>query len=147
MQVFDDQTGAEPGWKGGEIGGKCGWFPEAYVERDEEGTGAVDWGTAGMSNSIATSEDSSFMAVPSSKVPAISPSPTPGQVGKINNRIYKSGKCHPRLACADCTGLSGMIIYAHVLSPVFPPYPLHQPPDWYIEVVYKSYKIVSFTKP
>ncbi|XP_052244351.1 intersectin-1-like isoform X10 [Dreissena polymorpha] len=79
VMVFDDQTGAEPGWKGGEIGGKCGWFPEAYVERDEEGTGAVDWGTAGMSNSIATSEDSSFMAVPSSKVPAISPSPTPGQ--------------------------------------------------------------------
>ncbi len=25
----------EPGWLGGELNGKVGWFPEAYVERDQ----------------------------------------------------------------------------------------------------------------
>ena len=40
-QVFDDQTGAEPGWKGGEKNGKSGWFPEAYVEKIQESSQTV----------------------------------------------------------------------------------------------------------
>ena len=27
----------EPGWLGGELGGKVGWFPEAFAERVVEG--------------------------------------------------------------------------------------------------------------
>ena len=39
--MFNDQTGAEPGWKGGEMNGKSGWFPEAYVEKVPESSQTV----------------------------------------------------------------------------------------------------------
>lgn len=84
--MFDDQTGAEPGWKGGEINGKCGWFPEAYVERVEESSQSVSQ-SADVTPGISTSEESSFISVPG-KMPAVSP--TPGQVKKMFfERIWK----------------------------------------------------------
>lgn len=82
--MFDDQTGAEPGWKGGELNGKCGWFPEAYVEKIEESS-QLEGGVADISTGITTSEDSSFMAV-QGKMPAVSP--TPGQVGLVVMLIW-----------------------------------------------------------
>ena len=30
--VVNPDQGHEPGWLGGELDGKVGWFPEAYVE-------------------------------------------------------------------------------------------------------------------
>ena len=39
---------------------------------------------------------------------------------RFNKNFHKSGKCRPRLAYVDCTGLSGMTPYAHSLSSVFP---------------------------
>ncbi|XP_064627366.1 intersectin-1-like isoform X4 [Lineus longissimus] len=36
VMVMNDQAGAEPGWMGGEMNGKSGWFPEAYVEKIED---------------------------------------------------------------------------------------------------------------
>ena len=33
FQVPDEQTGAEPGWMGGEREGHKGWFPKDYVEK------------------------------------------------------------------------------------------------------------------
>jgi len=88
VNVFDDQTGAEPGWKGGEMNGNKGWFPEAYVElmAEEPQSTAINWGSAASAgageafpSSMVTSEASSFMAV-HAKVPSVTPSPTPGQV-------------------------------------------------------------------
>jgi len=78
VQVFDDQSGAEPGWKGGEMNGKCGWFPEAYVEKMEDSSQAES-SANDLSTGITSSEDSSFMAV-QGRMPAVSP--TPGQVRK-----------------------------------------------------------------
>ena len=31
----------EPGWLGGELNGKVGWFPEAYVELADAASGAA----------------------------------------------------------------------------------------------------------
>lgn len=36
FQVKADQSGAEPGWVNGECNGKSGWFPEAYVQAQED---------------------------------------------------------------------------------------------------------------
>ena len=86
LQVFDDQTGAEPGWKGGEMGGVCGWFPEAYVEKaPEESSPAPAGPSVDTSSSLLSSGDSSFMTVPV-KVPAVSP--TPGQVCSQQDNPY-----------------------------------------------------------
>jgi hypothetical protein len=41
---MDDQAGAEPGWMGGEMNGRSGWFPVAYVEKimdDHIGNGKI----------------------------------------------------------------------------------------------------------
>ncbi|XP_052810185.1 intersectin-1-like isoform X6 [Mya arenaria] len=95
VNVFNDQTGAEPGWRGGEMEGRKGWFPEAYVEAlpEDDGrgtgtmatTGAIDWGASAGVNmgegaplAIVTSEASSFIAV-QGKLPSVTPSPIPGQ--------------------------------------------------------------------
>ncbi|XP_060608466.1 intersectin-1-like isoform X3 [Ruditapes philippinarum] len=77
VMVFDDQTGAEPGWRGGEMNGKCGWFPEAYVEKVEESSQSV-FQSSDATSGISTSEDSSFISVPG-KMPAVSPTPGQGQ--------------------------------------------------------------------
>lgn len=58
------------------MNGKCGWFPEAYVEKVEESS-QLEITVSDVSTGITTSEDSSFMAV-QGKVPTASP--TPGQV-------------------------------------------------------------------
>lgn len=78
VMVFDNQTGAEPGWKGGEKGGKCGWFPEAYVEKIVEESSQSVFPSSDVTSGISTSEDSSFISVPG-KVPAVSPTPGKGQ--------------------------------------------------------------------
>lgn len=41
LQIPEDQTGAEPGWLGGENHGKSGWFPASYVEKIEESSQAI----------------------------------------------------------------------------------------------------------
>ncbi|KAL4232905.1 Intersectin 1 (SH3 domain protein) [Mactra antiquata] len=78
VMVFDDQTGAEPGWRGGEMNGKCGWFPEAYVEKMEEDSSQTAFPAADLNPVISSSGDSSFMVV-AGKLPAVSPTPGQGQ--------------------------------------------------------------------
>ncbi|KAL5009816.1 hypothetical protein ScPMuIL_012121 [Solemya velum] len=57
VMIPDEQTGAEPGWLGGEKNGKSGWFPASYVEKIEES-----------SQVIGTSVRSESLHVPSSSI-------------------------------------------------------------------------------
>ncbi|XP_064618193.1 intersectin-1-like isoform X1 [Liolophura sinensis] len=80
--VGSDQTGAEPGWMGGEKDGKFGWFPQAYVEvysntsadTSDRTSGELDRASSQSTGSLSTSADSSFTAV-QAKPPSMSPTP------------------------------------------------------------------------
>jgi hypothetical protein len=35
LQINPNQA-SDPGWLGGELNGKVGWFPESYVQKEDE---------------------------------------------------------------------------------------------------------------
>ncbi|XP_076079653.1 intersectin-1-like isoform X1 [Mytilus galloprovincialis] len=70
--LLADQTGAEPGWLGGEKDGKTGWFPEAYIEHIDSSQPVTD----SFSGAVDTEEEYS---TPQSVREVRITSPTPGQ--------------------------------------------------------------------
>ncbi|XP_052090009.1 intersectin-1-like isoform X1 [Mytilus californianus] len=70
--LLADQTGAEPGWLGGEKDGKTGWFPEAYIEHMDSSQPVTD----SFSGAANTEEEYS---TPQSVREVRITSPTPGQ--------------------------------------------------------------------
>ncbi|KAK3098160.1 hypothetical protein FSP39_016770 [Pinctada imbricata] len=87
--VPDDQTGAEPGWMGGEVDGRKGWFPKDYVEKLPDSqqheqssqnfaienafsSGAMTSGSGSGTGQLGTTEESLFTG-------SMAVSPTPGQ--------------------------------------------------------------------
>ncbi|XP_074658567.1 intersectin-1-like isoform X3 [Tubulanus polymorphus] len=61
VMVSEDQNGAEPGWMGGELNGKTGWFPAAYVERvTDDLPVSITFSSAAESNNTTTTDNSSF---------------------------------------------------------------------------------------
>ena len=76
-QVNADQSASEPGWLGGELNGKVGWFPESYVEKADDSQPQVSQPDAG----IATQESIDTGGGAATATPAAAPGPEPASLG------------------------------------------------------------------
>ncbi|KAJ8314820.1 hypothetical protein KUTeg_006970 [Tegillarca granosa] len=81
--VPEDQSGAEPGWIGGEKDGKSGWFPQAYAEEvQDQSSQFTSDAFSGASSAVDAFSDRAVENLRSTESPfgsEVSPSPTPGQ--------------------------------------------------------------------